>query len=160
ETHQPGDEQQLGFHQFDCNSDYNDSSLPQTTGKKSSRAGMRKTGKWPLIRSVIFDLDDTLYDCFGQWVRVAHRYAARAMVKTGLVAEVEAVYRARMRAFRRDPMLRHIDAEVCRRFDAGDPEAVSLAARDAYFKCRVGSLRLFPGTLPLLRHLHARGVHS
>src|SRR6476646_11339644 len=30
----------------------------------------------PLIRCVIFDLDDTLYDCFGQRVRVAHRYAA------------------------------------------------------------------------------------
>jgi len=121
---------------------------------------MRKTGKRPLIRSVIFDLDDTLYDCFGQWVRVAHRHAALAMVKVGLMAEVEAVYRARMRAFRRDPMLRHIDEEVCRRFDAVDPEAVSLAARDAYFNCPVGKLRLFPGTLPLLRHLHALGIRS
>jgi FMN phosphatase YigB (HAD superfamily) len=121
---------------------------------------MKKTGEWPLIRCVIFDLDDTLYDCFGQWLRVAHRHAARAMVKAGLKAKVEAVYRARMRAFRRDPMLRHIDAEVCRRFDAADPEAVSLAARDAYFNCPVGKLRLFPGTLPLLRHLRGRGVHS
>src|SRR5882762_8948328 len=27
----------------------------------------------PLIRCVIFDLDDTLYDCLGQRVRVTHR---------------------------------------------------------------------------------------
>lgn len=134
--------------------------MPQITGKKSSRAGKKKTSEWPLIRCVIFDLDDTLYDCFGQRVRVAHRCAARAMVKAGLKAEVEAVYRARMRAFRRDPMLRHIDAEVCRRFNAGDPEAISHAAREAYFNCPVGKLTLFPGTLPLLRHLRRHGVPS
>ena len=114
----------------------------------------------PLIRSVIFDLDDTLYDCLGQRVRVAHRCAARAMVKAGLKAGVDAVYRARMQAFRRDPILRSIDAEVCSRFDAADPEAISHAAREAYFHCPVGKLTLFPGTLPLLRHLQRRGVRS
>ena len=116
--------------------------------------------KPPLIRCVIFDLDDTLYDCFGQRVRVAHRAAARAMVKAGLKTSVEAAYRARMRAFRQDPMLRHIDAEVCRRFRADDPEAVSHAAREAYFHCPVGKLTLYPGTMPLLRHLHRHGVRA
>src|SRR5215469_1515647 len=114
----------------------------------------------PLIRSVIFDLDDTLYDCLGQRVRVAHRCAARAMVKAGLKAGVDAVYRARMQAFRQDPMLRHIDADVCRRFRAAHPEAISHAAREAYFHCPVGKLTLFPGTLPLLRHLQRRGVRN
>jgi FMN phosphatase YigB (HAD superfamily) len=112
----------------------------------------------PLIRCVIFDLDDTLYDCFAQRVRRAHRHAAQAVVKAGLKATVEAVYRARMKAFRRDPMLKHIDAEVARHFKAADPEALSKTARDAYFNTPVGKLKLFPGTLPLLRMLHARGV--
>lgn len=111
-----------------------------------------------LIRCVIFDLDDTLYDCFGQRVRPAHRHAAEAMVQAGLKAGVEAVYRARMKAFRHDPMLRHIDAEVCHQFGAEDPDRISKAARDAYFNCPVGPLKLFPGTMPLLRFLHARGV--
>jgi FMN phosphatase YigB (HAD superfamily) len=119
--------------------------------------GIKKPAK-PVIRCVVFDLDDTLYDCFRQRVRVTHRYAARAMVEAGLKASVEAVYRARMQAFRRDPMLRHIDAEVCRRFQAADPEAISHAAREAYFNCPVGKLTLFPGTMPLLRHLHRRRV--
>jgi FMN phosphatase YigB (HAD superfamily) len=114
----------------------------------------------PLIRAVIFDLDDTLYDCFRQRVRVSHRHAAKAMVEAGLKASVEAVYRARLRAFRQDPMLRHIDAEVCRRFQAAEPQAISHAAREAYFNCPVGKLKLFPGTMPLLRHLHRHGVRS
>src|SRR6478672_2978729 len=82
----------------------------------------------PLIRCVIFDLDDTLYDCLGQRVRVTHRHAAQAMVEAGLKADAEAVYRARMRAFRTDPMLRYIDAEVARHFGAENPEEISRIA--------------------------------
>jgi FMN phosphatase YigB (HAD superfamily) len=114
----------------------------------------------PVIRCVIFDLDDTLYDCLGQRVPVTHRYAAQAMVEAGLRADAEAVYRARMRAFRTDPMLRHIDAEVTRHFGAEDPEEISRIAREAYFNCPVGKLTLFPGSLPLLRFLAKRGVRN
>lgn len=112
----------------------------------------------PVIRCVIFDLDDTLYDCLGQRVRPSHRHAAKAMVSAGVNATVEAVFRARMRAFRHDPMLRHIDPAVCRQFGAKDPERITRIARDAYFNCPVGKLSLFPGTRPLLRFLHSRGV--
>jgi FMN phosphatase YigB (HAD superfamily) len=128
--------------------------------KKQKKHAHGSRAPHPLIRCVIFDLDDTLYDCFGQRVRVTHRYAAQAMVEAGLNADVEAVYRARMRAFRQDPMLRHIDAEVSRHFRAEDPEAVSRAAREAYFNCPVGKLTLFAGSLPLLRFLAKRGVRN
>src|SRR5712672_4856414 len=114
----------------------------------------------PIIRCVIFDLDDTLYDCLGQRVRMTHRYAAQAMVKAGLKADTETAYRARMRAFRQDPMLRHIDAEVSRHFLADNPEEISRIAREAYFNCPVGELSLFPGSLPLLRFLAKRGVRN
>jgi FMN phosphatase YigB (HAD superfamily) len=114
----------------------------------------------PVIRCVIFDLDDTLYDCFGQRVPATHRHAAQAMVEAGLKADAEAVYRARMRAFRTDPMLRHIDAEVTRHFGAENPEEISRAAREAYFNCPVGKLTLFPGSLPLLRSLAKHGVRN
>ncbi len=114
----------------------------------------------PTIGCVIFDLDDTLYDCFGQRVRVAHRHAAQAMVKAGINADMETVYRARMRFFRQDPILRHIDAEVCRLFAAAAPEAIALIAREAYFNCPVAELKLFAGSLPLLRFLAGRGVRN
>jgi FMN phosphatase YigB (HAD superfamily) len=114
----------------------------------------------PVIRCVIFDLDDTLYDCLGQRVRVAHRYAATATVKAGLNAPMEDVYRVRMRAFRQDPMLRYIDSEVARHFNVNDPEALSTVAREAYFNCPVDKLTLFPGSLPLLRYLAKHGVRN
>ena len=114
----------------------------------------------PVIRCVIFDLDDTLYDCLRQRVPVAHRHAAQAMVEAGLNADAEAVYRARMRAFRRDPMLRYIDAEVTRHFDAENPEVIGNVAREAYFNCPVGELKLFPESLPLLRFLAKCGVRN
>jgi putative hydrolase of the HAD superfamily len=131
--------------------------------KPSSRSAKRKKRKRPdrmggLIRCVILDLDDTLYDCLGQRVRPAHRHAAEAMVAAGLRGKVEDVYHARLRAFQTDPMLRHIDAEVIRHFGAADPEAVSRAAHDAYFNCPVGKLTMFRGTLPLLHFLKKSGV--
>jgi FMN phosphatase YigB (HAD superfamily) len=120
----------------------------------------KRTVTKPVIRCVIFDLDDTLYDCLGQRVRVAHRHAAQAMVNAGLNAKPEAVYRVRMRAFRQDPMLRYIDGEVARHFGVENPEALSTVAREAYFNCPVGKLKLFPGSLPLLRFLAKRGVRN
>jgi FMN phosphatase YigB (HAD superfamily) len=127
---------------------------------KTKRKPPRASRSHPLIRCVIFDLDDTLYDCLGQRVRASHRHAAEAMVKAGLKADVEAVFRARMRAFRKDPMLRYIDPEVARYFQAENPEPIIAASREAYFTCPVGELKLFPGSLPLLRWLAARGVKN
>ncbi|HJX83766.1 MAG TPA: HAD family hydrolase [Candidatus Angelobacter sp.] len=133
-------------------------SRKRATRKKRKQSAAK--GKKPVIRCVIFDLDDTLYDCMGQRVRPAHRHAAQAMVNVGLKARVDAVYRARMRAFHKDPMLLHIDAEVCRQFHADNPEKITAAARDAYFHCPVGKLTLFPGTRPLLRLLKKGGVRT
>jgi FMN phosphatase YigB (HAD superfamily) len=128
------------------------------SAKRKKRDRVTPAGKRPLIRCVIFDLDDTLYDCLGQRVRPAHRHAAAAMITAGLKGSVDKVYQARLRAFHTDPMLRHIDAEVIRHFGAEDPEAVSRAAHDAYFNCPVGKLTLFRGTLPLLNYLNKNGA--
>ncbi|HEY7401930.1 MAG TPA: HAD family hydrolase [Candidatus Angelobacter sp.] len=128
--------------------------------RKSKATRKHAAGRLPLIRCVIFDLDDTLYDCLRQRVPAAHKHAAKAMVKAGLKGRAEAVYRARMRAFRHDPMLRYIDPEVARKFKVADPTVVTAAAREAYFTCPVGRLRLFRGSLPLLRFLARRGVKN
>src|SRR3954452_9773799 len=105
-------------------------SKPSNHSAKKKKRQSPAMHQRPLLRCVIFDLDDTLYDCLGQRVRPAHRHAAEAMVAVGLKGSVDDVYHARLRAFHSDPMLRHIDAEVIRHFGAGDPEAVSRAAHD------------------------------
>src|SRR6266545_2966923 len=112
------------------------------------------------IKLAIFDLDDTLYDCFGQRVMAAHRYASQAMVAAGLPAGVDEVFQARMDAFRKSPQLEHIDAEVCRRFQVREPDLAIQAARNAYFSFPVRHLALFPGTLHVLQVLKTRGVRN
>ena len=70
---------------------------PRQSVRSASRASAR-----PLITTVIFDLDDTLYDCFGQRVRAAHFRAAEAMASAGLPASAEEVFQVRMQAFAGD----------------------------------------------------------
>jgi len=157
-THHPWDVQQLRLHnpivaviRMDIASIRRDATACSEKEKEFRFATRPEEpsapARQPIIRCVIFDLDDTLYDCLGQRVRVTHRYAAQAMVEAGLKADAEAVYRARIRAFRTDPMLRYIDAEVTRHFGAENPEEISRAAREAYFNCPVGKLTLFPGSI-------------
>ncbi|MGI9101873.1 MAG: HAD family hydrolase [Terriglobales bacterium] len=112
------------------------------------------------ILACIFDLDDTLYDCLGQRVPAAHLHAAEAMVAAGVAATVEQVLASRIAAFRRDPRLGQIDAEVCREFGVRDPGKVMRAAYEAYFSAPVGPLTLFPETLRVLRTLQGRGVRN
>jgi FMN phosphatase YigB (HAD superfamily) len=137
-------------------------SRPSLKDRPSSRptgkAGKKKSAARPLITTVIFDLDDTLYDCYGQRVVAAHRHAAEAMVAAGLPADVEDVLKLRLAAFKTDPRLSHIDAEICRRFGVADPERLIRIARQAFFTLPVGELTLFPGSRRVLDALHARGV--
>lgn len=114
----------------------------------------------PRITTVIFDLDDTLYDCYGQRVAAAHRHAAQAMVGAGLPATVDRAFRLRMKAYKTDPQLHHIDAEVCRRLGVPEEKAEPMirAARAAFFTAPVGKLTLFPETRKVLAALKRRGV--
>jgi len=129
--------------------------------RKSARsAGRVQAPARPLITTAIFDLDDTLYDCFGQRVRAAHFHATQAMIAAGLPASAEDTFQVRMRAFERDPLLTHIDEQVCEHFGvpAAERDKLVRAARLAFFTLPVGKLTLFPGTLKVLRGLKERGV--
>lgn len=133
-------------------------SRPSSKKGNASRRRRRSAPARPRITTAVFDLDDTLYDCYGQRVLAAHRHAAQAMVRAGLPGTVERVLRLRMDAFRRDPRLSRIDLEICRRFRVEHPEKIVLAARQAFFTLPVGKLTLFPGSLRVLRTLHRAGV--
>lgn len=122
-------------------------------GRRRARPSAR-----PLITAAVFDLDDTLYDCLGQRVQAAHRAAAQAMARAGVPAPVEEILRRRLEAFKTNPTLSYIDAEVCRSFGISDCAEISRRAREAFFALPVGRLRLFPGARKLLRELKRRGV--
>lgn len=128
--------------------------------RKSARGAGSREETRPLITAVIFDLDDTLYDCFRQRVRAAHRGAAAAMAEAGLPASAKEIFRVRMRAYKDDPQLTHIDERVCEHFGvpAGERERLVRASRRAFFTLPVGKLTLFPGTLNVLRSLKERGA--
>ena len=128
--------------------------------RSTRAAAQNRVPARPLITTVIFDLDDTLYDCLGQRVRASHFSAAEAMASAGLAASPEEIFRVRMQAFEDDPQLTQIDQHVCEHFavPAGDREPLVRAARHAFFTLPVDKLSLFPGTLGVLRGLKKRGV--
>ncbi|MGH9603415.1 MAG: HAD family hydrolase [Terriglobales bacterium] len=135
---------------------------PPTARRKAkrSRGSSTTSAPTPAISSCVFDLDDTLYDCFGQRVRLAHRHAARALAAAGIPAAAEQIYRARMQTFRIDPHLKAIDREICRQFGVPYREDLHQIARQAYFRTPVTRLRLFPGVRRMLRWLKKRGVRN
>ena len=45
-----------------------------------------------MIKAILFDLDDTLYDCTGSLVEVARRRAARALIDSGLQMSLQEAY--------------------------------------------------------------------
>jgi len=119
-----------------------------------------------LITTVVFDLDDTLYDCMRQRVFAAHRYASRALLAAGLKRRLgrrislEQLWRLRLRLFREERNLATLDARLLARLGVTGPLAARLATLGpkTYFSSPVGRLRLFPDTLPTLRRLHRAGV--
>jgi len=119
---------------------------------------LRRQGK--PITTVVFDLDDTLYDSYRQRVLPAHRYACRKMIAAGFPAKLARLLRARLKLFRQTHNLRTPDQRLCTRFGLSGVLARCLArlGRNAYFAYPVGRLRLFPDTRPILRRLHQRGV--
>jgi putative hydrolase of the HAD superfamily len=93
------------------------------------------------VRAVVFDLDDTLYDCWRRCVLPAHREAARAMVAAGLGAPEEEVARRRrlLAGIEED-----LDAVVARSFPCSDPVRVAQAGRRAFFVRDPGPLAPHP----------------
>lgn len=120
----------------------------------------------PLITTVVFDLDDTLYDCYRQRVLAAHRHACRALRRANLrrtlgrPLSLDQLYRLRLRLFRQERNLETLDLRLLHRLGLRGRQAARLARPGcrAYFTFPVGRLRLFPETLPTLRRLHRAGV--
>jgi putative hydrolase of the HAD superfamily len=122
------------------------------------RTGAPPEAAEPPPKAVVFDLDDTLFDCLGQCVGAAHREAARAMVEAGARATVEEVLEARL-ALAGMPGT-DLDDAVAATFRSVQPVKVAEAGRRAFLERDPGALVPFPFAHDLLRRVraHARTV--
>jgi FMN phosphatase YigB (HAD superfamily) len=104
------------------------------------------------VKAVVFDLDDTLFDCLGQCVGPAHREAARAMVEAGARATVEEVLEARLALSGVEP---DVDSAVAAAFRSVQPVRVAEAGRRAFYDREPGPLVPFAFTPEVLRRVRA-----
>ncbi|MFW5923725.1 MAG: uridine diphosphate-N-acetylglucosamine-binding protein YvcK, partial [Planctomycetota bacterium] len=109
------------------------------------------------FRAVIFDLDDTLYDCTGSLIRVSRRRAAEQLVDAGLPLSVEETVELQGKlAEAHGPHFLVFD-EIGRQYDL-PPEAIKRAYR-AYNSEHIGNdIRPFPDAIPALTRLGRRGI--
>jgi FMN phosphatase YigB (HAD superfamily) len=104
-------------------------------------------------RAVVFDLDDTLFDAFGQCVRPAQREAAAAMRAAGLDAPLDAIVALRESLAGRAV---DVDALVAEGFPCADRVRVAAAGRRAYFERDPGRITAHPFAADVLAKVRAR----
>ena len=113
-----------------------------------------------IITTVVFDLDDTLFDTYQQRVLRAHARACRALRAAGVRVPFGRLLRERLRIFRATRDLETLDRHLLAHLGMRGRRGARLAriGRDAYFSLPVGRLKLFPEARPTLRRLHQCGV--
>jgi len=109
----------------------------------------------PAIRAVIFDLDDTLYDCSGQLVESARRRAAAAMVRAGLPCTEEEAYQTQVELEESFGPKFDVFERIAERF--GCPRSIVHVALSAYNSDDVENIQPFPCVPDVLADLRADG---
>ncbi len=108
------------------------------------------------IKAVVFDLDDTLYDCSGTLLEASRQRAAQALVDAGLPMTVDQALELQAQlAEQYGPHFLVFD-EIARRYDLSQ-EAVDRAFR-AYNRDEVEAIEPFPDVLPTLAYLREEGI--
>ncbi len=110
------------------------------------------------LKAVVFDLDDTLFDCTGQLVQKARADAARAMVKAGLPLSVEKTVGLMREIREKEGPKALVFDRLADRFAPEKKRRVVDAALKAYHSEDVGPIRPFADTIPLLRRLRETGL--
>lgn len=107
------------------------------------------------IKGIIFDLDDTLYDCSDSLVEAARRRAARAMVAAGVPCDEAAAYNLQVELIaRHGPGCRIFD-HIAEQYGKGKDFVETLLR--AYNSDEVEEIRPFPDVVSTLRNLRAQG---
>ncbi len=108
------------------------------------------------IKGIIFDLDDTLYDCTEYLREAAHRRAAEAMVKAGLPLTLDEAYEMQMNLMREHGPRFKAFARIAEIY--GCREDFVREVMRAYNRDEVGEIHPFPDVIPTLAKLRAFGL--
>jgi len=103
-------------------------------------------------QALIFDLDDTLMDTYGQLVPEAHRQACLAMQQAGLDVPLETLYATRQRLLQEQPR-ESVDHLLATHYGYPDPEIIA-AGHHTYFNPTIQTLEPFPGVPEMLQRLN------
>lgn len=110
------------------------------------------------IKAVIFDLDDTLFDCTGQLVQEARKRAAKALSKEIRGVSVEEIFKREIALYKRfGPTFKVFD-KICEEFNVKNKEECITAALKAYNSDTVGNIKMFEDVLPLFKELRKKGM--
>lgn len=103
------------------------------------------------IKAVIFDLDDTLYDCTGSLIEASRRRAAKALVESGLPSTEMEVYQMQKELASKHGPYHPVFNEIVKKFRA-NRNLISIAYR-AYNSSEVCGIKPFPDVIPTLKYL-------
>jgi uncharacterized cofD-like protein len=103
------------------------------------------------MKAIIFDLDDTLYDCTGSLLEASRKRAARAMVNAGLPCTEEKAYLLQKELSEKHGPYYPVFNEISNKFNMGH-ELVRTALK-AYNSNEVTNIQLFPDVVPTLKKL-------
>lgn len=107
------------------------------------------------VKAVIFDLDDTLYDCSGSLIDASRRRAAKALVEAGLPCTEEEVYQLQKELTEKYGPYYHVFNEIVNKYNA-DSKLVNIAYK-AYNSSEVTEIKPFPYVIPTLKELKEKG---
>ena len=107
------------------------------------------------IKAVIFDLDDTLYDCSGSLIDASRSRAAKALVEAGLPCTEEEVYQLQKELTEKHGPYYHVFNEIVNKYNA-DNKLVNIAYK-AYNSSEVSEIKPFPYVIPTLKELKEKG---
>ena len=107
------------------------------------------------IKAVIFDLDDTLYDCTGSLIDASRTRAAKALVEAGLPCTEDEVYQLQKELTEKYGPYYHVFNEIVNKYNA-DSKLVTIAYK-AYNSSEVSEIKPFPYVISTLKELKEKG---
>ena len=103
------------------------------------------------MKAIIFDLDDTLYDCTGSLLEASRKRAAKAMVNAGLPCTEEEAYLMQKEISETHGPYYPVFNEIANKYNK-DHDFIS-AALKTYNSNEVTDIKLFPDVVPTLEKL-------